>query len=177
MPAIKILPLIIIMFTHYIHSQENVENYYQDSSSTQTIALNPIFAPLGTITIEYERTFLKEDLSFGISGWYEYKDVRARWIYLKGMYYIGGKSLRGFAFGVTIGMIRWYREKNAVNQLQEDTTPIVGAMIQNNWYIGEDDNILIGIGFGSRVALKQSSTNSPLHKFDGDVRLVMGILI
>ncbi len=158
-------------------SQELPDNPLPEHQAQQTMALNPIFAPLGTITIEYERSFFPSGITLGISGWYEYNNVRARWIYVKGMYYPNGMMLRGFAFGITAGGIRYYREKNTSNQLSEDTSPMLGVMVQYNWYVGPKENILLGSGFGSRFALKEFGQNSPLRRYDGEIRLVLGLIL
>lgn len=49
----------------------------------QTFAINPLFLPFGTATAEYEHVLLSDKTSLGVSGWYEYDNVKARWAYLK----------------------------------------------------------------------------------------------
>lgn len=65
-----------LILSSLIFAQENGAAISTQSIGQQTIAINPIFAPLGTITAEYERT-VSEHLTVGVSGWYEYKEVKA----------------------------------------------------------------------------------------------------
>jgi len=174
----RLLFLVVAVCTLNFHSFAGESGISTTGTAyKQTIALNPIFIPFGTITAEYEHHLFSQATTLGISGWYEYKDIKARWIYLKAMYYTGGSSLKGLGLGLTAGVLRAYRDKEKPQQLAQDTTPILGALVQYNWLFGKRDNILTGIGLGGRASLKQATDNSPLTKFDGDLRLVFGILL
>lgn len=162
--------LIILIFSLPLIGGERIEA----ESKNNTVALNPVFAPLGTVTMEYEHACMSPKTSIGVSAWYEYKEVRARWIYAKALYYPKGVALNGLALGCTMGVLRGYREENHDDQMKNDTTPIMGLMLQYNWFLGTDTKILLGIGMGGRVAIKNLSNDSPLPKYDGDVRMVMG---
>ena len=62
----------------------------------QLVAINPIFIPFGTLTAEYEFR-ATAFASLGLSGWYEYDDVRARWLYLKALVYPWGDAPSGLS--------------------------------------------------------------------------------
>lgn len=141
---------------------------------TQLVAVNPIFIPFGTLTAEYE--FRVTGLaSLGLSAWYEYDDVHARWLYLKALVYPWGKAPSGFSLGPTFGLLRAYREPDALDQLPRDSAPTIGAMAQYNFLFGPDDLFLLGAGIGGRTPLRHVSADSPIERLDGDVRLVAGL--
>jgi hypothetical protein len=143
-------------------------------SPTQLVAINPVFIPFGTLSAEYE--FRVTALaSLGVSGWYEFADVRARWLYLKALVYPWGNAPSGLSLGPTLGLLRVYREPDALDELPRDTVPTVGAMAQYNFLFGPDDLCLLGVGIGGRTPLLQVSADSPIERLDGDVRLVAGL--
>lgn len=140
----------------------------------QLVAINPVFIPFGTLTAEYE--FRVTGLaSLGMSAWYEYADVRARWLYLKALVYPWGEAPSGFSLGPTFGLLRAYRDPDALDQLPRDTSPTIGAMAQYNFLFGPADLYLLGVGIGGRTPLKHISPDSPIERLDGDVRLVAGL--
>ncbi len=155
----------------------NTMSHAQDAiAHRQSVAGNPVFMPFGTINLEYER-ILSTHATAGVSGWYEYSDIRARWIYAKYMYYPGGTALKGFACGITAGFLRGYREDDDDKDIRnKEDTPTAGIMIQYNWLFGENKKLLVGIGAGARSALKDIDDNSPMERFDGDGRLELGWL-
>jgi hypothetical protein len=116
-------------------------------------------------------------MAAGIFGWYEYSDVKARWVYAKCMYYPGESVLQGFACGLTAGMLRGYRDDDDdVDIRDHEDTPIAGIMLQYNRLVGKRKQLLLGIGVGGRSALKDIDDNSPMERVDGDGRLVVGWL-
>jgi|SRR6185369_2503588 len=140
------------------------------------VAVNPVFVPFGTLSAEYELRAFRPMTTLGVSAWYEYRDVRARWVYLKALVYPWGVALRGLGLGVTFGVIRAYRDPAEPAQLAEDTAPTVGAMAQYNFVFGPSDRILIGLGLGARTPLMLIKDGSPLHRLDGDGRVVTGVV-
>jgi hypothetical protein len=141
---------------------------------TQLVAINPIFIPFGTLSAEYEFRVTAR-ASLGLSGWYEFDDVRARWLYLKALIYPWSDAPNGVSLGPTLGLLRAYREPTAVDQVPRDTTPTIGAMAQYNFLFGPADLYLLGVGIGGRTPLLHVSANSPIERLDGDVRLVAGL--
>jgi hypothetical protein len=152
---------------------------------TQTIAVNPVFPLYGTLSVEYEHALGGTPVTVGVSGWYEFEDVKARWVYGKAMYYLRGTPLRGPALGITGGVLRAYAAADDAggaprplvppddaDAMGYDTTPTVGAMVQYNGIIR--DWLVVGLGIGGRVAVIDIADDSPLHRLDGDVRLVLG---
>ncbi|HKO90637.1 MAG TPA: hypothetical protein VJU61_05770, partial [Polyangiaceae bacterium] len=111
------------------------------------IAINPVFIPFGTLTGEYQLR-VTPLLSLGLSGWYEFRDVRARWAYLKVLFHPWGGAPGGFSLGPTLGLLRAYAEPGEPDQLASDTAPTVGAMAQYNFLFGPDDLFLLGAGIG-----------------------------
>jgi hypothetical protein len=148
----------------------------QRESYAQSIAVNPVFLPFGTATVEYERTLASPHLTAGLSAWYEYKDVKARWVYAKCMYYPGSSALEGFSCGPTLGYIIGYRKDDQPEKRENESTLMAGAMAQYNFLVGANDNILIGVGAGVRTVLTKIDDASPLSRVDGDARLVLGIV-
>lgn len=140
------------------------------------VAVNPVFVPFGTLSAEYEMRAFRPMTTLGVSAWYEYRDVRARWAYLKALVYPWGVALRGLGLGVTLGVIRAYRDPTEPTQLAEDTAPTVGAMVQYNFVFGPSDRILVGVGLGARTPLALIKEDSPLHRLDGDGRIVTGVV-
>jgi hypothetical protein len=170
----KVFPS-FFLFLFIICFSEKVSAQTPETLHNQSFSANALFIPFGTISAEYERIIHSPKTTLGFSGWYEYKDVKARWTYAKMMYYPGGIALSGFAFGLTAGVIRSYSDKDSEKEIEEhDTSPTVGAMIQYNWLPGSKDRLLIGFGLGSRCAVKSIGDNSPLKQFDGDGRIVVG---
>jgi hypothetical protein len=138
----------------------------------QTVAVNPISIPFGTLTAEYERA-LAPSLAVGLSGWYEIKEVQARWAYAKVLVYPWKRAPAGLSFGVTAGVIRWYRQGDEPDLMAHDTAPIAGLMAQYNLVIRR--RVLLGAGLGGRMALAEIPRDSPVQRFDADLRLVVGI--
>jgi len=141
----------------------------------QLIAINPVFIAFGTLTGEYEFGITRH-LSLGASVWYEYRDVRARWMYAKVLFNPWGEAPSGFSLGPTLGVLTAYREPGESNQLSQDTAATVGAMAQYTHLFCPDELCLIGAGIGGRTPLVLSIPDaSPLERLDGDVRLVAGV--
>ena len=145
----------------------------QEVVREHSLAVNPVFAPFGTLTAEYEGA-VAPAFTLGISAWYEYQDVRARWLYAKLLYYPGGTALRGFGLGPTVGVIRAYREEDAVDQVEHESATLLGLMAQYDLVLF--DRLLLGAGIGGRVVAAEIGERSPLRRFDGDVRLVAGLV-
>jgi hypothetical protein len=137
------------------------------------VAVNPVFAPFGTLSFEYAGV-LSRDFSAGVNIWYEYKDVEARFAYLKLLYNPFHKGMSGLSLGPTGGLITRFREKDHPEQTEEDTSGALGGMVQYNLLLGRKDNILLGIGFNAMAPLKDYADNSPLRAWDGDLRLMLG---
>jgi len=151
-------------------SLNSLTNY---TGPREEIAANPVFAPLGTLSFEYA-SVMSSDFSAGVNIWYEYKDVEARFAYLKLLYNPFHKGMSGLSFGPTGGLITRFREDDHPEQTEEDTSGALGAMAQYNLLLGRNDNILLGIGFNAMVPLKDYADNSPLRAWDGDLRLMVG---
>lgn len=142
---------------------------------SHAITINPIFAPLGTVHAEYEYAPASfENLTVGVATWIEYKNIQDSWLHLKLMYYPRG-PFRGVALGLTGGVHHSYSDDAA--KLSHDSSPVLGAIAQYNWLLGEDEQFLVGVGFGAEVPLKERRATSPLRSLNGNLRLVVGLLL
>ena len=133
-----------------------------------------MFIPFGTLSGEYEVRATRLT-TLGLSGWYEYRDVRARWLYLKALVYPWGRALSGLGLGLTAGVLRAYRDPADTADMPSDTAPTLGAMAQYTYLFGPDDVCLLGAGIGARTPLEHIAEDSPLKRVDGDVRIVAGV--
>ena len=139
------------------------------------VAFDAVLLPLGTVNLEFEKALPLTNLSAGLSGWYEYKEVKARWAYGKLLYYPFSKSLQGLALGPLAGVLRYYRQEDQVDKTEKDTSLMLGAIGQYNWLLGSSDRFLIGFGLAVRTAVKKIEPASPLKRVDGELRLVAGM--
>jgi len=147
----------------------------QPSHGQNALAFDPVLVPLGTVNLEFETALPVQKLSLGVSGWYEYKEVEARWAYGKILYYLFGKTFQGLALGPLAGVLRYYRQEDEANKMEKDTSLMLGAIGQYNWLLGSNDRFLIGVGAAVRTAVKEIKPDSPLKQVDGELRLVAGI--
>lgn len=137
------------------------------------LAINPLFLAAGTFNTEFE-TVVNSRWSAGANLWYEFDNVEARFAYLKLLYHPLHPGLEGLGLGPTAGVITRYREEGKPEQQSSDTAPTLGAIVQYNWLLGKRDNWLLGLGFNLHATLKDYADNSPLRRFDGDLRLMCG---
>jgi len=147
----------------------------QPSQAQSALAFDPVLMPLGTVNVEFETALPMQKLSLGASGWYEYKEVEARWAYGKILYYPFGKTFQGLALGPLAGILRYYRQEDEADKMEKDTSLMLGAIGQYNWLLGSNDRFLIGVGASVRTAVKEIKPESPLKRVDGELRLVAGI--
>lgn len=147
----------------------------QPSHGQNALAFDPVLMPLGTVNVEFETALPMKNLSMGVSGWYEYKEVQARWAYGKILYYPFGKTFQGLALGPLAGVLRYYRQEDEADKMEKDTSLMLGAIGQYNWLLGSNDRFLIGVGASVRTAVKEIKPESPLKRVDGELRLVAGI--
>jgi hypothetical protein len=139
---------------------------------SQSIAINPVFAPLGTIHLEYEYAPSKHPVTVGAATWLEYRDIQDNWFHLRVLYYPGNKVFEGFAAGVTAGYHRW--DSDEVNTVSRESAPVAGAAAQYNWLLTNDKRLVAGLGFSAEVPLKQRGERSPISKVNSNLRLVVG---
>jgi hypothetical protein len=156
------VPLLVVLLSASSASAE-------ETVREHAIAVNPVFAPLGTLAGEYEGA-VSPSLSLGISGWYEYRDVEARWLYAKGLYYPGGVALRGLGVGPLVGVTWAYPDDDS----EAESAPIVGLLAQYDLVLY--DRFLLGAGISGRMVAAEIPDGSALQRFDGEVRIVAGLL-
>ncbi|MBN1541113.1 hypothetical protein JW992_03135 [candidate division KSB1 bacterium] len=141
----------------------------------QSLAANELFIPFGTLHIEYEHTLPMPSTTLAISVWHEFKDVKARWISIKSLFYPGGLPLKGLGIGFSFGVIRGYGRSHENSHSSRDTLPTFGTVLNYNWLFGHKQRFLMGIGFNGRSSIGKIEDASPLKRFDGEGRLVFGI--
>ena len=106
----------------------------------QVISANPFGLLLGLFNAEYERR-VSVSTTMGVGGSSFLSDndddyVNADVFY---RYYPSGRLLRGFAFGVKMGMTR---------TTDEGTFFGIGVDTNWSWLMGKNDNFYVGVGFG-----------------------------
>lgn len=140
---------------------------------TQEVAINPLFAPFGTFSAEYQNAF-RSDLSAGVHVWIEVVDVESRFGYAKLLYRPFKRHLESLGIGPTFGVITRYKEDEDSGDRDHETAPTLGIMAEYNWLVGAKKNILLGVGFNAHRVIKHLDDLSPLRTFDGDLRLMLG---
>lgn len=138
------------------------------------LAVNPIFLPLGTIHIEYDRAIGGSKIILGTEAWLEYRNVESHWIHIKAMYFFSGNRFEGLSVGLTGGIHR--SRSDEAGKLKEDTMPVAGGSLQYNWMLGSGDRFMIGTGFGAEAPLGKRAADSPIPAMNANVRIVAGWL-
>jgi hypothetical protein len=163
----------------------------------QTISTNPLAAPFGFVSGEYERAFGSRGLSVGVGGLTSVggapqalndggSDV-FRSLQLKLKYYPRQEGLRGFAVGATLGVAHeralWYgssmidasgREIWSERVTRARTAPTVGTTIDYNAFVGRSRRFLLGVGVGARRTIGGPADGGPLSGTLIDPRLQIG---
>ena len=148
--------LILSGATHAVEAQQTVR------PPQQVISANPFGLLLGLFNAEYERR-VSESATIGVGGSSFLSDddddyVNADVFY---RYYPAGRLLRGFAFGVKMGVTR---------APDEGTFFGVGVDTNWSWLMGKNDNFYIGVGFGLKRLFGTSES-------DFDPRLIPTVRI
>lgn len=144
---------------------------------TQTASINLLGLPLGFASGEYERAVGRNGFALGVGGLatfddrsdgLPYNDDRDRFAsaQLKLKYYPAARGLRGFAVGVTGGVVsaRGYefvqtgtdpRYGYPIGSTRRTpvTKPTLGAVLDYNFFIGRQRRFLVGLGIGARRVL------------------------
>ena len=163
----------------------------------QTVSTNPLAAPFGFLSGEYERALGTRGFSFGVGGLTSIgRDPQAlndggsdvfRSLQLKLKYYPRQQGLRGFAVGVTAGVAHerelWYgsstidasgREVWTERVTRARTAPTIGTTLDYNAFLGRNRRFLLGVGIGARRPIGVPAGGGPLHGTLIDPRLQIG---
>lgn len=142
---------------------------------SHAIIVDPVLAPLGTVHAEYEIALGQSSVTAGLGTWWEYSDIRDTWYHLKVTYYPSATMFDGLAIGLSAGIHHSYSGDAA--KRGHDSSPVAGGFVQYNWLLGSADRFLLGAGFGAEMPLKARSSDSPLRAWNGNLRLMAGVLL
>jgi hypothetical protein len=149
----------------------------------QALGTNFIAIPFGVFSVDYERAVG----DMGLGGLtYADNGERISWGQAKVKYYPAESSLRGFALGLTAGMMSARTRDlfcpepfggNCVDETRTESSPTLGVVIDYNWLLGKRQRLLLGIGAGARRVLKdvdENANDSPLEQVYPDGRFTVG---
>lgn len=167
---------------------------------TQTASINLLALPFGFAAGEYERA-LQRGFALGIGGittlgfspvnddddFDSNFDQRFTTAQLKLKYYPGENGLRGFAVGVTAGIVYAGESQRGVIGFdpttgtpifsavsrKSTTAPTLGAVLDYNFLLGRRRRFLVGIGVGARRAFGVNEID-PVDAVLPDGRLQIG---
>jgi hypothetical protein len=152
-----------------------------------TVGGSPFLPIAGIFTGEVETALAAAGVTLGAGGVIDLSGTEDRFSSLQAKlkYYPNEQALRGFALGLTLGMVSM-RERQAINfcdvngctapslRTRRDTKPTFGVVADYNWLIGRQRRFLVGAGIGARRVLGDVSGDSPLESVLPDGRLLVG---
>jgi hypothetical protein len=153
----------------------------------QALGTNFIAIPFGVFSVDYEHAVGNAGLSvgFGALTWAD-DGERLSWGQAKVKYYPAENSLRGFALGITAGMMSARMRDvyctdpfggGCVDETRTESSPTLGVVVDHNWLLGKRKRFLFGIGVGARRVLKdvdERNDDSPLQQVYPDGRFTLG---
>lgn len=166
----------------------------------QAIALNPLALPFGGLSAEYEHVLGETGFAFGAGGTvaldsrFDLGSSDGDYTSLQGKlkYYPSERGLRGFAVGITAGLVHGradvsdYDSGNgafcpgntfcsmSTSVSRRATAPTVGAVVDYNWVLGPRRRFIVGVGLGARRVLAGRADRDVLGDVLPDGRLVVG---
>jgi hypothetical protein len=164
----------------------------------QTVSTDPLAAPFGFVSGEYERAIGRRGLAVGVGGLTSVgrspeapndggSDV-FRSLQLKLKYYPRQDGLGGLAVGVTLGVAHerelWYgssmidasgREVWLQRVTRSRTAPTLGTTVDYNLFLGRSRRFLVGLGIGARRPLGVRAHSGPLDDPLIDPRVQFGV--
>ena len=142
--------------------------------------------PLGILTLDVERAVGYSGVSVGVGGTWLTNGRDTRWADARVMYYPSEQALRGFAIGLTGGVVS---EEGAPDDglcelpgacpsadTRTQSAPTLGARVDYNWHVGRRRRMLLGIGGGAKRVLRDVAGSSLLEQVYGDGRLAIGLM-
>ena len=149
------------------------------------IATNPVAIPFGVVTLDVERAVGHAGITVGVGGTWLTDDRDTRWADARVMYYPNETPLRGFAIGLTAGVVSEEGEPDVIVcelpgacapfDYGSQTAPTIGVRTDYNWLVGKRRRMLVGIGLGAKRVLRRADENSFLEQVYGDGRFVIGL--
>ena len=162
-------------------------------SYRHTLATSPLAIALGSFSAEYERV-IGGGISVAVGGsrlagisldddeYGDGDDSRETWAHAKLLYYPDDDAPRGVSFGGTVGYHSSYERNNypligpsSGQGPRTDGGATAGFVADYNRLVGPSRRILVGVGLGARLVLKDVDEESPLAPGYWDGRLVVGL--
>jgi hypothetical protein len=135
------------------------------------VATNPLAIPFGLFTLDVETATHTPGLTIGAGGTWITEGHDKRWADARVMYFPGEVALRGFALGLTGGVVS---EEGADGERSE-SAPTLGVRMDYDWLVGVRKRMLVGIGIGVKRVLRDVSDVSSLDQVYADGRFVVGL--
>lgn len=152
-----------------------------------TLGGSPFLPIAGVVSGEWERAVGARGVSVGVGGLADFSGSEERFSSLqaKVKYYPNEVTLKGFAIGVTVGVLSAYDRESGflcdfpgcvpiAERDRRDTKPTFGVVLDYNWLVGRQRRLLVGAGIGVRRVLGDVGGDSPLNEVWPDGRLVLG---
>lgn len=148
------------------------------------VATNPLAIPFGLFTLDVETALSTPGLTFGVGGTWIAEGNDKRWADARVMYFPGEVALRGFAIGLTGGVVSEEGDRDvticsptggACRAQRSETAPTLGVRVDYDWLVGKRKRMLVGLGLGAKRVLRDVNQGSPLDQVYGDGRFVVGI--
>jgi hypothetical protein len=148
------------------------------------VATNPLAIPFGVFTLDVETATRTPGLTFGAGGTWMTEDEDTAWADARLMYFPGEVVLRGFAIGVTGGVVHEQGNPNSTRcddrgvcrpERSSETAPTLGVRIDYDWLVGARKRMLVGLGLGAKRTLRDVGAGSTLDQVYGDGRFIIGL--
>ena len=148
------------------------------------VATNPLAIPFGVFTLDVEAATRVPGLTFGVGGTLIANDRDLGWADARVMYFPGEVPLRGFALGLTGGLVHEKGDPTTTTCIGDEgcaaerteTAPTLGVRVDYDWLVGARKRMLVGLGVGAKRTLRDRTPGSPLDEVYGDGRFVVGLV-
>src|SRR5690349_15735686 len=135
------------------------------------VATNPLAIPFGLFTLDLETATHTPGLTVGAGGTWITDGADKRWADARVMYFPGENAFRGFALGLTGGVV--YEEGR--DGERTESAPTLGVRMDYDWLVGVRKRMLVGIGLGAKRVLRDVQSGSSLDQVYADGRFVVGL--
>jgi hypothetical protein len=149
------------------------------------VATNPLAIPFGMFTLDVESATGTPGLTLGVGGTWLTDGRDQGWADARLMYFPNEAPFRGFAIGLTAGMVA--EEGDRANELgcapfggpctrrPGEAAATLGVRMDYDWLVGARKRMLVGVGLGAKRTLRDvDSRATVLDQVYGDGRLVVG---
>jgi hypothetical protein len=149
------------------------------------VATNPLAIPFGMFTLDVEGATRSPGLTLGVAGAWLTDGRDQGWADARLMYFPNETPFRGFAIGITAGMVAEQGDRE--NELgcspfgggcvrrSGEAAPTLGVRLDYDWLVGARKRMLVGLGVGAKRTLRDlDSRATVLEQVYGDGRLVVG---